>query len=136
MKGSRVFRVDFERDDNGLWFVNCPDLQGAHSHGRSLASSRKNIRQAIAIVLNIDDPAEFDLSEFVHLSNDGLQQAISEATERRRAARASALASTDATRAAIQKALESQSSLSNRDLADLLDLSHQRVQQLASELRS
>lgn len=134
MNKRRAFSVVYERDDNNRWFVRCPDVQGAHSHGRTLASSRRNIREAIAIVLDLDKEEGFDLSEEIRLGDESLQDAIEQATERRELALASERVAAVATRSAILRALESADTLSNRDLAELLNLSHQRVQQLASEI--
>ncbi|MDK1291937.1 MAG: hypothetical protein QGM46_06260 [Actinomycetota bacterium] len=41
-----------------------------------------------------------------------------------------------ATHDAISESMDSDDALSNRDLAELLGLSHQRVQQLAAKIRS
>ncbi len=63
-----AYRVVFEPDDNNSWFVRCPTA-GAHSQGRTLTEARANIREAIAVVLDVD-PATFDLVEKVHSSDD------------------------------------------------------------------
>jgi predicted RNase H-like HicB family nuclease len=135
MTKRRTFRVVYERDDNRRWFVRCPDVQGAHSHGRTLPSSRENIREAIAIVLDLEDDTSFDLSEEIRLRDSDLQRAISEATTRRADTRRLKQLAAQATREAISESMGSEDALSNRDLAELLGLSHQRVQQLASEIR-
>lgn len=56
-----TLRVTLERDDNGWWLARCPDLSGAHSHGRTLTAVRDNIREAIALVL--DDAADVEFVE-------------------------------------------------------------------------
>lgn len=132
----RTYRVVYERDDNGRWFVHCPDVQGAHSHGRTLSSSRDNIREAIAVVLDLEDDTSFDLSEKIRLSDSELQQAINTATSQRADARKLEQLAARATSEAISESIGSDDALSNRDLAELLGLSHQRVQQLAAEIRS
>jgi predicted RNase H-like HicB family nuclease len=58
-------RVVFEPDDNNSWFVRCPTAPGALSHGRTLTEARANIREEIALVLDVD-PSTFDLVEEVH----------------------------------------------------------------------
>ena len=63
-----AYRVVFEADDNNTWFVRCPTT-GAHSQGRTLTEARDNIREAIAVVLDID-PSAFDLVEEVHQPDD------------------------------------------------------------------
>lgn len=74
-----VHHVVFERDDNDRWFVHCPDLPGAHSHGRTLASARSNIREAIALVLDVAEGSSFDLVEDIQLNDPTLQDATTRA---------------------------------------------------------
>ncbi len=46
---SRVrFPVVVERDEDGVYIVSCPVLQGCHSYGRTLEEALANIREAIA----------------------------------------------------------------------------------------
>ena len=56
-------------DDNGAWFVKVADIPGPHSHGRTIAAARKNIREAIALVLDLNDDASFDLTETFDIPN-------------------------------------------------------------------
>ena len=60
-----AYRVVFEPDDNNSWFVRCPTVPEAHSQGRTMTEARANIREAIAVVLDID-PSAFGLVEEVH----------------------------------------------------------------------
>ncbi len=127
-----IYNVTFERDGNDRWFVRCPEVRGAHSHGRTLASARSNIREAIALVLDITDETEFDLVETVHLLDSGLQVALKTARDLRQRAVDLEAEASSATIEALAASANSEDSLGMRDLADLLGLSHQRVQQLAS----
>ncbi len=129
-------RVTFQRDDNGRWLVRCPQLQGAHSHGRTLASARTNIREAICLVLDIDDEMSFDLIEEVLLPDSKLQNVVDQARDLRQAATDSEHAAQAATLRAVTTAGKSRTQLSTRDLADLLGLSHQRVQQLIAAAKN
>lgn len=44
------FNVQFVK--SGKWYAAfVPDLPGAHSQGRTLAEARKNIKEAIALIL-------------------------------------------------------------------------------------
>lgn len=124
-----TYQVIFERDDNDRWFVRCLDVQGAHSHGRTLAAARANVREAIALALDLPDESSFDLLEEVRLPDPGLQQLV----DRARTLRENASSAEEQARIATMEAITqsgSDASLSLRDLADLLGLSHQRVQQL------
>jgi predicted RNase H-like HicB family nuclease len=125
-----TYRVIYERDDNHRWFVRCPDVHGAHSHGRTLAAARANIREAIALVLELDDESGFNLAEEVRLSDPHLQQLLDRARKLRDTASQAEEEARRATVEAVAESTGSNTSLSVRDLADLLGLSHQRVQQL------
>jgi predicted RNase H-like HicB family nuclease len=70
MIARRRFRVVFAGDDNDHWFVDAIDVPGAHSHGRTLDAARRNIREAIALVLEIDDEG-VDLDDHVPLETSG-----------------------------------------------------------------
>lgn len=128
-----AYKVVFERDDNNRWFVRSPEVPGAHSHGRTLAAARTNIRQAIALVLDLDEQSSFELVEEVRLPNPVLQELLDQARTLRDEAAASEGKARIATLKAIAESTSSRASLSMRDLADLLGLSHQRIQQLVTE---
>jgi predicted RNase H-like HicB family nuclease len=57
-----TFHVHYSRDSDGSWFAKARDLQGAHSSGARISAARANIREAIALVLDIKNPT-FELSE-------------------------------------------------------------------------
>jgi predicted RNase H-like HicB family nuclease len=124
--------VVFERDDNGRWFVHCPGLVGAHSHGRTLASARSNVREAIALVLDVADDSGFDLVEDIRLNDPTLQGSVEHARSLRDRANGLEQQARSATLEAIKVSTGSDASLGMRDLADLLGLSHQRIQQISA----
>jgi len=127
-----MHRVVFERDDNDRWFVHCPDVPGAHSHGRTLASARSNIREAIGLVLDIPDGSSIELAEEIQLGDPILQESVEQARQLRHRANGIEQQTRTATVAAIERSAVSDTTLSMRDLADLLGLSHQRVQQISA----
>ncbi|MEA2010224.1 MAG: type II toxin-antitoxin system HicB family antitoxin [Actinomycetota bacterium] len=127
-----TYSAVFERDDNDRWFVHCPDVSGAHSHGRTLASARSNIREAIALVLDVGESGGFDLVEEIHLNDHALETATTRARDIRDQASDLEGQARVATLDAIERAAASDVALSMRDLADLLGISHQRVQQLSA----
>jgi predicted RNase H-like HicB family nuclease len=129
---SDVRRVVFERDDNDRWFVHCPDLPGAHSHGRTLASDRSNIREAIGLVVDVTDRSSIELTEEIQLDDPTLQESVEQARQLRHRADVLEQRARAATVEAIERSAESDVALSMRDLADLLGLSHQRVQQISA----
>ncbi len=135
MKTNDVHKVIYRRDDNGLWFAKAPEIRGAHSHGRTLATARRNIREAIALVLDSDDDRSFGLEEEFHLDERKVQAAIKKARALRNRAAEIDSAAQIATEDALLAALNANAGLSLRDLGELLGLSFQRVQQLATKLK-
>jgi predicted RNase H-like HicB family nuclease len=126
MRATKAQRASYNAhyivDDNGAWFVKVADIPGAHSHGRTIASARKNIREAIALVLDLDDEASFDLSETFDIPNREQLDAVLALRSR---AQTVASDADQATRAYIAR-----STLSVRDLSELVGLSFQRVHQI------
>ena len=124
-----TYRIDLERDESGAWIVRSPDVPGFHTYGRSLRQARNRTREALS--LWVEDAADADL-EYRYQLPRGWREAT------RKLQRARTRAST-AEREAQDLATEVANyftdvcGLSLRDTADLLDLSHQRVQQLVAE---
>ena len=127
----RSYRVNIQLDDNGWWFVDVPDIQGAHSEGQTLARARSNIREAIVLMEDLPSGAEntFDLEERIVLP-----VAVRRAVAKVQRARARAEAAAEEARTATEEALEALSThlpdLGLRDQAELVGVSFQRVQQL------
>ena len=126
--------VTYDRDDNDTWFVKAVDVPGAHSYGRTIASARDHIREAIAVVLDVE-PDDFDLSEEIRIPDASLEAAF----ETARASRASAEMAHDEALRSTAEALrlfdKSEMALSLRDLSELTGISFQRVQQVLSDIR-
>ena len=119
----QTYNVRYLLDDDGSWFVRAIDVQGAHSSGRRISSARTNIREAIAVALDVDEHS-FELTETFDLPN---LEALTAAQKLRADAKQ---LSDDADRAL--KIYVATSPLSVRDLGELLGLSFQRIQQLKS----
>lgn len=122
------YRVLIGRDDTGAWLARVPDVPGCHTHGRSLAQTRRRIREALA--LWVEDAGGAVLEYEIHLPPEARRE-----IRRVRAARdRSAQAQREAQNAAVEAARDLTRSLglSVRDAAELLQISHQRVQQLVS----
>lgn len=47
------FPVIIEKDEDGLFVADCPDLQGCHTQGRTIEEAITNIRDAIKLNLKI-----------------------------------------------------------------------------------
>jgi len=120
------YRVVFELDDDGWWFVEVPKIKGCHTQALSLAQGRRRIREALALF--IDDTKSVELIEDVRLP-----KSAAAAVSRVISARAGAEIEQKRAAAAASKTahqLVERMGLSLRDAGELLGLSHQRIQQL------
>lgn len=122
------YRVILERDESGAWIARVPSVRGCHSYGRTLEQARTRIREALE--LWVDDAAEADLRFEIRLPRSARDRIRRARIAREQSTRAQREASTTARAAAVT--LTDRLGLSLRDAAELLGLSHQRVQQLLS----
>jgi predicted RNase H-like HicB family nuclease len=121
-----TYRVRAQRDGR-WWVLSVPDVPGALSQVRSLADAKDWIREAIAAVVNVD-PDSFDIEldvELPTLSRDvrTVRRAVSDAERAQREAAALSRQLVAELRAA---------GVTVVDTAALLDISPQRVSQLAN----
>ncbi len=117
----------FERGREGFWEVELVEEPRVHTFGRTLAKARAHIREASAVWFDVDEDA-FDLVEEMRLPK-AVKDRLAKALRGRERAEAANEAALGMTREAAE-ALVRTSHLSTRDAAELLGLSHQRVQQL------
>lgn len=47
------FTVVFDRDEDGVWVVECPAIPGCVSQGRTKEQALENIREAIQLCLEV-----------------------------------------------------------------------------------
>jgi predicted RNase H-like HicB family nuclease len=120
------YKVIFERDEGGAWLARVPSVRGAHTHGRTLDQARRRIREALE--LWVDDADSAELVEEIRLPAR-VQKAIRNSRELRSRADRERERAREETREAA-RALVEELDLGLRDAAELLGLSHQRVQQL------
>jgi len=117
----KSYRVVYELDESGHWIVTVPRVKGCHTYGRSLSEARARVREALGLF--VDDAARARLADEIRLPADMRRLVVSFRAARERAERERKQADAAARRLAKR--------LSRRDAAELLDISHQRVQQLA-----
>jgi len=133
-----TYVAEVERDDSGNWIAGVPALRGVHTHARTLASLRGYLQDAIALWLEVERQDEGGRDP--HVDRDAIavelqvklparvRRATDSARHRRERARSAEADAAAATRAAARALVEI--GLSRRDAAELLGLSHQRVDQV------
>ncbi len=135
---NETYVAEVERDQSGNWIASVPALRGVHTHARTLASLRRYLQDAVALWLEVGllDAGEPD----PHVDRDDIsvklqvklpsqvRRAADTARRRRERARGAEAEAAAATREAARALVES--GLSRRDAAEVLELSHQRVDQL------
>jgi len=45
--------VTLDRDEDGIWVVECPSIPGCVSQGKTKADALKNVKEAIALCLEV-----------------------------------------------------------------------------------
>lgn len=115
------YRVVYELDESAHWIASVPRVKGCHTYGRSLSEARARVREALSLF--VDDAAQAQLADEIRLPADMRRLVVTFLTARERAERDRKQAEAAARRLAER--------LSRRDAAELLNISHQRVQQIA-----
>lgn len=123
------YTVVYERDPAGAWLARVRGVSGCHTHGRTVKQARVRIREALS--LWIDDADTATLSDEIRLPARARAAVRRARVERDRSESQQARAQ-DSLRSAAAS-LATGLGLSLRDAAELLGLSHQRVQQLTRE---
>ncbi len=115
----------FEYDaDESVWLVHIKGEEGCHTYGRTLRQATARIREALAVWLDL---VPEDLLITPQYPNDVAALATKVSQARYEASKAGS----DAQETTIEAARRlNKMGLSRRDTADLLGISHQRVQQL------
>lgn len=122
------YRVVIERDENGAWLARVPSVPSCHTHGRTLKQVRRRIREALE--LWVDDARHAELRFEIRLPTAIRKELRTARSTREQSVRAQREASDAVSRAA--RELTQKAGLSLRDAAELLGMSHQRVQQVLS----
>lgn len=48
-----VFNVTLDRDEDGIWIVECPSIPGCVSQGQTKEEALENIKEAIRLCLEV-----------------------------------------------------------------------------------
>lgn len=70
------FPVIIEKDEDGYFVADCPDLQGCHSQGKTLEEAITNIRDAIELNLKILKEDKQDIPRLEPVSMASLEVSI------------------------------------------------------------
>jgi predicted RNase H-like HicB family nuclease len=133
-----TYVAEVERDHSGTWIASVPALRGVHTYARTLTSLRVHLQDAIALWLEVElqdagEPNPRVDRQAVHVDlrvnlPAAARRAADAAVRCREQARSAEAEAAAASRAAARALVDS--GLSRRDAAEVLGLSHQRVQQL------
>lgn len=53
-----TYRAVYEREPNGRWTVEIPQVRGCHTYGRTIEQARDRIREALDLFVKDADTAE------------------------------------------------------------------------------
>jgi predicted RNase H-like HicB family nuclease len=123
--------VTYERDEGGWWIAELHGVPGVNSDGRTVAGARRRVREALSLAIGGQAAELAELVDEVKLPAEVMQAVRNTVATRARADKLQ-VAAREATHTLV-KELTRRYGLSARDAADLLGISHQRVQQLKGD---
>jgi len=59
-KKSYHLPILLEQDEDGFYIVTCPSFKGCHSYGKTVDQAMLNIREAIALCLEEEEPNQLN----------------------------------------------------------------------------
>jgi predicted RNase H-like HicB family nuclease len=122
----KKYTVDYVLGDDGWWTASVREVRGAHTQGRSIAQARRRIREALGLFVEGAETAEL----FDNIRIDAATRSIlRKASQARRDVERRQKTASQLARTAVKKLT---ARMSVRDASEVLGLSPQRVQQLAS----
>jgi len=128
MKAKKKYVARFERGEDGWWVVDIEGVQGCHTQGRTIEQGKERIREALSLYIgDAANTVELDVKvELPAPVRKAVDRSLSERERAEEAEEAAAAATQDAVKAMLG------AGLSTRDAGELLGLTRQRVQQVAS----
>jgi predicted RNase H-like HicB family nuclease len=125
MTRRRFYVAVYERDrESDAWLVHIDGIEACHTYGRTLRQAGERIEEALALWLD-REPDDFVLA---HQWPKAVSDVAEEVTDARSAAAEASQTACEKTTSAARKL--NRMGLSRRDTAQILGISHQRVQQL------
>jgi uncharacterized protein YjiS (DUF1127 family)/predicted RNase H-like HicB family nuclease len=119
-------RVEVTREGRD-WLADVPEVEGTHTYARTLTGLDREVREAIAVGLDLDDDYQGDLEWDFRGAPAQLARAA-ETARRRREAREQLDALTDESARQTRELVSA--GLSTRDVARVVDLTPGRVSQI------
>lgn len=127
VRQASVYHIDYERDPSGWWVGSVREVSGCHTQGRTIAETRKRIREALGLF--VEDSESAQLADVVQMPADEKKLLKAYVVAREKAEREARHASVIARRV-VKILATGRLRLSRRDAGQLLGISHQRVHQL------
>ncbi|MGH9899297.1 MAG: type II toxin-antitoxin system HicB family antitoxin [Pyrinomonadaceae bacterium] len=59
-----IFNVTIDRDEDGIWVVECPSIPGCVSQGKTKEDALVNVKEAIVLCLEVR-AANLTVDEFI-----------------------------------------------------------------------
>jgi DNA-directed RNA polymerase specialized sigma subunit len=127
---SNTYRVVVTREDNN-WLAEVPQLEGTRTYAKTLRKLDEYVREAVVLGADLPDEAmaDLDLDYEYHLGNGDLDLQVRELRQARRELAERQAVVDRITRLLVREAGRSLH-LSQRDVAAIVGVSHQRVDQL------
>lgn len=130
MVNEMSYRVVLEQEDN-TWVATSPDVPGAITQARSLRGALANIKEAIALMLDLPDETNVKVEADVTVDRD---KAFQVARTARATLEEAQLAATNALQSAV--VVGRSTGLSPRDIAEVTDVTYQRIAQVEEGLEA
>ncbi|HUY09566.1 MAG TPA: type II toxin-antitoxin system HicB family antitoxin [Candidatus Dormibacteraeota bacterium] len=123
-RGPQTITLRYRRDSEGNWLVDIAEQPGAHTYGRSLQQARTRMDEVLKLWAFPDDVEVVEDIQLPHIVQDLIANT--------RQARAELDRQLERWRRDVERTANRlhREGLSVRDAGELLDLSHQRIQQL------
>jgi predicted RNase H-like HicB family nuclease len=122
----KKYTVDYALGDDGWWTASVREVRGAHTQGRSIAQTRRRIREALGLF--VEDAEQAELIDHIRIDAD-TRSIIKKAAQARRVLEQHQRNVSRLSRTAVKKLT---ARMSVRDASEILGVSPQRVQQLTS----
>lgn len=126
----RTYTVTYERDETGWWIASVKEVSGCHTQGRSISQARRRIREALSLCVTGASKAKL-------VDDIRLPKSVSTLIADVKASRLRVEEESVKLRCTTEEAIASlikDFGVSMRDAGELLELSHQRVNEVGRRI--